>query len=205
MLSESMLRKGPIVLSYVPEKSRQVDPLFGMPGIAQPPINPDGTSDFGGQESRGVGIPGALAPAAASKTMDQGRIREIMRGTFGKLYKKGGVDPEEDGGLSAGGLVKYIYREAGFTVPRVIEDQMEMDWPMFLSKGYKPQIGDVLFFRIAPGVNHVGVYYGRHTARNEDVFITVVMGKGGVIVVPRENEWFKERFLFARRILKFED
>jgi len=62
-------------------------------------------------------------------------------------------------------------------------------------KGYKPAIGDILFFDIG-GMKHVGLYYD--VRRN--TFISVVPGKGGVVIADFNDPFFRSRFIFARRI-----
>jgi len=93
-------------------------------------------------------VPGArpgLGPAAVAAAMS-------FRGT---PYLWGGATPA---GFDCSGLVQYVYRGLGITLPRVTTDQAQAGLPV-----QRDQLvpGDAVFFADATGyVHHVGIYIG---------------------------------------------
>jgi cell wall-associated NlpC family hydrolase len=136
------------------------------------------------------------APAAPPRdAVTEARLQTAMNETLGAAYVPGANSPEK-GGFSPGGLVQWVYRQVGVTaVPQLVEDQMVMAGVAIESGAYAPQVGDLLFFEIG-GVNHVGLYFDAR----KNTFLTVVPGKGGVVVADFDDPFFRSRFLFARRI-----
>ena len=80
-------------------------------------------------------------------------------------------------------------------VPQLVEDQLEMAGERLDGRDYRPQVGDLLFFKIGR-IHHVGIYFDEE----QNTFLTVVPSKGGVVVADYDHAFFKSRFLFARRI-----
>jgi cell wall-associated NlpC family hydrolase len=74
----------------------------------------------------------------------------------GKPYRYGGADLQ---GFDCSGLVFFIHRELGLTVPRTAADQYAASDPVNVRR-LEP--GDLLFFRTTKRrqVSHVGIYAG---------------------------------------------
>lgn len=72
----------------------------------------------------------------------------------GKPYRYGGSSPR---GFDCSGLVHFAHQEAGLSVPRTAELQFRHSQRVPRSA---LQPGDLVFFRIAGKVSHVGLYAG---------------------------------------------
>jgi len=72
----------------------------------------------------------------------------------GKPYRYGGSDPS---GFDCSGLVLFAHRQAGIEVPRTTQTQYRQASRVAYSE---IQPGDLLFFRIAGKLSHVGLYTG---------------------------------------------
>lgn len=72
----------------------------------------------------------------------------------GKPYRFGGSSPA---GFDCSGLVHFAHREAGISVPRTAEQQFHHSQRVSRAA---LQPGDLVFFRIAGKVSHVGLYAG---------------------------------------------
>jgi len=70
---------------------------------------------------------------------------------IGTPYVYGGSKPGR--GLDCSGLTQYVYKKAGYKIPRVSTDQQADSKPVKLTK-VRP--GDLIFFRVK-GDSHVGV------------------------------------------------
>jgi len=95
----------------------------------------------------------AIRPVATSSSAE--RAANIALQQVGVPYRYGGATPS---GFDCSGLVHYAYAGAGKYIPRTTTA---------LWKNMRPvaeqdlQVGDILFFRIAGKVSHVGMYVGR--------------------------------------------
>jgi cell wall-associated NlpC family hydrolase len=96
----------------------------------------------------------ATAATAASAFGDEVAVRAIAQ--VGKPYRYGGADLD---GFDCSGLVFFIHRELGVTVPRTAAEQYAASQPVNMQR-LEP--GDLLFFRTtkAKRVTHVGIYAG---------------------------------------------
>lgn len=74
---------------------------------------------------------------------------------IGRPYRSGGSEPGE--GFDCSGLVHYAYGVLGFDLPRTAATQQHGTTPV--STG-SLAVGDLLFFRLGRGIDHVGIYYG---------------------------------------------
>ena len=74
---------------------------------------------------------------------------------IGRPYRFGGSEPA--GGFDCSGLVHYAYRVLGLDLPRTAETQQGATMPVTTAS---LAVGDLLFFRLGRGVDHVGIYYG---------------------------------------------
>jgi cell wall-associated NlpC family hydrolase len=92
-----------------------------------------------------AGAPPGLGPRAVA----------LARTRLGTPYRWGGAAP---GGFDCSGLVYWIYRTLGVTLPRVAEDQGAVGVPVAMGD-LRP--GDVVFFADSSGyVHHEGIYIG---------------------------------------------
>ena len=74
---------------------------------------------------------------------------------IGQPYRAGGMAPGE--GFDCSGLVHYAYGALGFDLPRTAATQQGATTPVPADKA---AVGDLLFFRLGGGIDHVGIYYG---------------------------------------------
>lgn len=83
------------------------------------------------------------------------RIAALAESQLGAPYRFGGDSPR---GFDCSGLVRYVFQQAGITVPRTAQAQQQAAEPV---PADQLQPGDLVFFRIASGgVDHVGIYVG---------------------------------------------
>ena len=84
-------------------------------------------------------------------------VVKIAQGQIGVPYQWGGESPGKD--FDCSGLVQWVYKQAGVTLPRVAQTQYNSTAK--LPKTATLQPGDLLFFGQGPsGVTHVGIYIG---------------------------------------------
>jgi cell wall-associated NlpC family hydrolase len=81
----------------------------------------------------------------------RGELVTAALSQVGTPYRLGGNSPRE--GLDCSGLTAYAHRSAGLKIPRMAADQRRSAKPV----GEKPRPGDLVFFRIPPGGEHVGL------------------------------------------------
>lgn len=80
-------------------------------------------------------------------------IIEIADQYIGTPYKSGGNSPA---GFDCSGFTSFVYQKAGYTLSRTADGQYSE-----LNVVKKPQIGDLVFFRISGNrISHVGIYAG---------------------------------------------
>lgn len=95
----------------------------------------------------------AYDPSHASRAAE---IVRLADGELGAPYLYGGDTPR---GFDCSGLVYYVFRRAGLTVPRTANHQLYASHPVDL-RDLRP--GDLVFFQIAGNLQmHVGIYVGK--------------------------------------------
>jgi len=95
--------------------------------------------------------------AAASPSEDAApaaRAVQVARAQAGEPYRYGGDGP---GAFDCSGLVHFAYERAGVELPRTVARQRRQSEPVDPGR---LQPGDLLFFRFADKVAHVGMYLG---------------------------------------------
>lgn len=99
-------------------------------------------------------LPVRSADQVAPRLGDEIALRAIAQ--VGTAYRYGGADLK---GFDCSGLVFFIHRELGMTVPRTAADQYAASTPVNVH-GLAP--GDLLFFRTTSSkrITHVGIYAG---------------------------------------------
>ena len=92
---------------------------------------------------------------ASAENLRAQAIVQLASRELGAPYVYGGDTPR---GFDCSGLVYYVFRRAGFAVPRTANDQLYASHPVNLSD---LQPGDLVFFEIAGDIQmHVGIYVG---------------------------------------------
>jgi len=94
-------------------------------------------------------------PQPADTTGSSHLAVAIARQMIGTPYHYGGASPER--GFDCSGLVYYSFKHAGINAPRTTETLYRSSFPVDPSALRQ---GDLLFFRIAGRVSHVGIYIG---------------------------------------------
>jgi cell wall-associated NlpC family hydrolase len=114
---------------------------------------------------------------------------------YGSDYKWGGITR---GGMDCSGFVYTAFRLNGIFLKRDSYMQAEdgLDVPMD-----KLEAGDLVFFKSkrANRISHVGIYIGNGN------FIHSSRGRSGVAVSSLSEEYFKNNFACARRVLNHPD
>ena len=83
------------------------------------------------------------------------QIAVLAESQLGAPYRFGGDSPR---GFDCSGLVRYVFGQAGITVPRTAQAQQQA---AEAEPADQLQPGDLVFFRIGSGrVDHVGIYVG---------------------------------------------
>jgi cell wall-associated NlpC family hydrolase len=117
-------------------------------------------------------------PAHGTTTHPAATIASRMLGT---PYRFGGATPN---GFDCSGLVYYAYHRAGYKVPRTSQQQYRDSLPV---KKSHIREGDLLFFRIAGKVSHVGVYLG------ENRFIHAPSSGKRVSIASLDEPYWRQR------------
>lgn len=106
----------------------------------------------------------------------------------GVPYRYGGNAP---GGFDCSGLVQYSYQRAGLNVPRTTTQL----WSAAATIEQDDlRAGDLLFFRIAGKMSHVGMYLG------ERRFVHAPQSGRTVSVASLESPFYRQAFVRAARI-----
>ncbi|MBT8090210.1 MAG: C40 family peptidase [Gammaproteobacteria bacterium] len=131
-------------------------------------------------------------PAPASTSSDSygsvgAKAAAIAVDQVGVPYRYGGSSPR---GFDCSGLVQYSYSRAGKQVPRTTGQL----WSSTAAVGrHELRIGDVLFFRIAGKISHVGLYLGGRR------FVHAPSSGRTVAVASLDSPFYKDTFLRAGR------
>lgn len=102
----------------------------------------------------------------------------------------GGAYPAE--GFDCSGLVQYVFRQAGISLPRTADLQF------MVGKTVSParlQPGDLVYFTTyEPGASHVGIYIGGNKFIHTSYFQKVVA------VADMTDNYFVQRYYGAKRV-----
>lgn len=117
-------------------------------------------------------------------------ILELAQDQLGVDYKFGGNSPQE--GFDCSGLTGYIYKKAGFSLPRGADAQYRALDPV-----KKPEPGDLVFFKIdGKKISHVGIYAG------DFQFIHAPSTGKKVSYADMRIRYWKARYAGSRTIFK---
>jgi len=131
-------------------------------------------------------LPPSPEPVAAPRALNE-RAAVVAARQVGVPYRYGGMGR---GGFDCSGLVHYAYREAGKAVPRTTATL----WRSLSPVGRADlRIGDVLFFRIAGRISHVGLYLG------DGRFVHAPSSGREVTVAALDAPFYREAFIRAGR------
>lgn len=103
-------------------------------------------------------LPAVLLVGCASTGLS-GKRAEVVEAAISQVgtpYVYGGSSPGR--GLDCSGLAQYAYSAAGVRIPRESLAQRRL---ARRTDSKNPQPGDIVFFRIGPGVYHVGLMVDR--------------------------------------------
>lgn len=102
----------------------------------------------------------------------------------------GGASPSQ--GFDCSGLVQYVFRQAGISLPRTADLQFVVGRSIPRT-ALAP--GDLVYFTTyAPGASHVGIYIGR------DKFIHTSFSQGVVAIGDMNDAYFAFRYYGAKRV-----
>jgi cell wall-associated NlpC family hydrolase len=113
---------------------------------------------------------------------------------YGTPYRFGGSSSHA---LDCSGFVQKVFRANGIELPRDSRAQAKYGYKVSLSE-LKP--GDLLFFKTYKrDVSHVGIYIG-------DGKMVHAATRGGQVMVSSIHEpYYRQRFLFAKRVVEVKD
>jgi murein DD-endopeptidase len=121
----------------------------------------------------------------------QHRVVLEALGQVGRPYRYGGTSPD---GFDCSGLVQYVYREAGISLPRTTVEQYKSGQRIKL-RNLEP--GDLLFYRFdRRPVDHVAIYLGDGQA------VHAPANGRAVIVAAVDLPHWKKRYVDAVRVLR---
>lgn len=131
-------------------------------------------------------------PAPTEPPYEGELIAEFALQYDGYDYLYGGTDPET--GFDCSGLVFYVYRQFGYRLNRVAEDQAKNGAEVESPDDLLP--GDVLCFSwiTSSWINHAGIYIG------DGYFIHAMDSEHGVLVTSLD-EYLETHKCYPRRII----
>lgn len=129
------------------------------------------------------------ARSAPELSTSRRKVLMVAEEWLGTPYVYGGTSRS---GADCSGFVLNVFREINVPLPRTSQEQSHEGIKVGL-ENLNP--GDLVFFNTTGGgVSHVGIAIG------ENKFIHASTSRG-VIVSSLDEEYYHERFLFARRVL----
>ena len=147
-----------------------------------------GPKDMDAKGGGANGAPDAAPPGGAAGSGKGAQLVAEVRKYLGTKYVFGGEDPS---GFDCSGLMQYVAKKLGITIPRTADQQAKAGKEV--SKG-ELQPGDMVFFNTSGGgVSHVGMYIGDgkmiHSPKTGDV----------VKVSSINDSYYSPKFVTARR------
>jgi hypothetical protein len=131
--------------------------------------------------------------------LDVPRLVQMAVSLQGSPYLFGGESPAT--GFDCSGLVRYLFREQGWELPRTVREQFEYGKKVDVQQ---IQPGDLLFFATeSNGASHVGIAIDAAVApdaRSGRAFIHAPGANGAVRIDMLETNYWRSRFLGARRL-----
>ena len=116
-----------------------------------------------------------------------GQAADVALQQVGVPYRYGGATPK---GFDCSGLVQYSYSRVGKSVPRTTKALWKSAQPV---SQYQMRAGDLLFFKIAGKMSHVGMYIG------DDRFVHAPSTGKVVSVASLRSDYYRKAFIRAGR------
>jgi cell wall-associated NlpC family hydrolase len=137
--------------------------------------------------------PESVAPRHVVKKSVNAPVVDYALQFQGAPYSYGNASPEK--GFDCSGFVKYVYDQNGVHLPRTVKEMANALTPVPNDKIHS---GDLVFFNTSgDSVSHVGIY------TNGSNFIHAPSSKTGKVTVSSlKNNYWRERFIDARRPIK---
>lgn len=127
--------------------------------------------------------------AATAPAIQEARLRQAVSAWEGTPHRLGGNSRR---GIDCSGLVVRIYDDLfGYRLPRTTAALAQTGQPAARS-ALRP--GDLVFFRIAPGKSHVGIYLGQGEFAHAST-------RRGVSIARLDAPYWRSVFWTARRLL----
>jgi cell wall-associated NlpC family hydrolase len=133
----------------------------------------------------GCGSQTTVNPPSVSSPAQKAAAVAIQQ--VGVRYQYGGASL---GGFDCSGLVHYAYGKAGKRIPRTTAAQWNNMRPV---ANHDLRVGDILFFRIAGKMSHVGMYLG------DGEFVHAPSTGGAVSVASLRSEFYQAAYIRAGR------
>ena len=116
-------------------------------------------------------------------------IARLAEQYLGVPYRPGGFSPT---GFDCSGLTSYVYKEAGYSIPRSASSQYAALRPIRV-----PEVGDLVFFRTdGKSISHVGIYVGSYK------FIHAPSSGKTVSIADMRLKYWKQSYAGARTIFQ---
>lgn len=125
--------------------------------------------------------------SAATSSLAGERAAAVALEQLGVPYRYGGSAPD---GFDCSGLVHYSYARAGISVPRTTTALWDNAKPV---DRRDMRVGDILFFRIAGKMSHVGMYIGN------DRFVHAPTTGKVVSIGSLRSDYYKKALIRAGR------
>lgn len=134
-----------------------------------------------------------VTPSASALNGSSSIAQQIIANAkkhLGTPYVWGGTTP---GGFDCSGLVQYVYRQSGISLPRTTSEQVKKG--TYVSKS-NLQPGDLVFLQntYRQGVSHVGIYIG-------DGMMIHASSSKGVTISSLSTSYYTQHYHSARRVL----
>jgi len=139
------------------------------------------------QPSHELGMPTGSA-LSAQEVVTKNSLLEVYQVWKGAPYRLGGTTVS---GVDCSAFVQTTYKVAlGMQLPRTTKDQVKLGKAIDYSEA---SVGDLVFFKTAPKVRHVGVYIGNKQ------FMHASTSKG-VIISRLDNPYWASKYWHFRRV-----
>jgi len=127
-----------------------------------------------------------VVPKARNRSTGE-RAAVVAVRQIGIPYQYGGSTTR---GFDCSGLVQYAYANVGKHIPRTTTEQWRQLTPV---NGNNLRVGDLLFFRIAGKVSHVGMYLGNRR------FVHAPSTGRQVSTASLDSDYYRRAFIRAAR------
>lgn len=126
---------------------------------------------------------------ARTRRADGRGIVQTAQKYLGTPYRFGGNSPA---GFDCSGFTSYVYKKAGYRLPRATKAQYGKLNPI-----RAPKVGDLVFFRTSgKRISHVGIYVGEYR------FIHAPSSGKTVSYADIRNSYWKPRYAGSRTVFR---